>query len=337
MKRIFVIFLAAALLMCGCTRIEEPSEAAMAGIETEAEPQAYPVTVDTLTFNRAPEAVASLSPAITEIIFELGYGDTLVCRSSYCNYPEEAESVPEAGSGANPDIDRIISYAPDLLITQSPIANKDVKRLTDAGISLLTLNAPKDIDELCSCYEKLSLIFSGSIDGTAKAEAALSELKSSVEAAHNSCESIMLIMGITDDGFLVANTGTFAGNYTAAFGTNLAGADEYLFTAEELIAADPQVLFLAHPLKGKNIDSEISSQLRAFSEGHIFVIDSELMERPTSRLAEITQTIADTVREDTGGAGFSEGYAEIPEESTDSEESSENNSDADATNEDEFV
>lgn len=312
MKKILAAVLIIAIAMCGCSRIEEPGEdEALAALATVAEPEAYPVTVDNLTFNCSPSAVASLSPAVTEMLFELGFGDRIVCRSSYCSYPEEALSIPEAGSGVNPDIDAIIKLAPELLITQSPIANKDMRRLTDAGISLLNLAAPKNIDDLCANYEKLSLIFSGSIEGSANAEAVLADLKNAVSGAKNSCESIILIMEMTDEGFLVAGTGTFPGNYTASFGKNLAGENTFLMTGEELISADPQVLFLAHPLKSEDVAPEIAENLQAFTEGHVFVIDSVLMERPTSRLAEITDTIADTVREDTGGAAFTGGYAEI--------------------------
>ena len=110
------------LLLCSCTDIIE-NEDALPAAATMAEPQPYPVEEGNLIFNSSPVTVGSLSPAVTEMIYELGYGDRLICRSSYCDTPEAVLSLPETGSAANPDIDKIISYAPELLITQSPIAN----------------------------------------------------------------------------------------------------------------------------------------------------------------------------------------------------------------------
>ncbi|MCI7766441.1 MAG: helical backbone metal receptor [Oscillospiraceae bacterium] len=312
-KKLILFVLSAAMLFCGCTQVNEyeEEEAVMADVTvTEAAP--YPVTVGGLTFNSSPETVGSLSPAVTEMIFELGFGDRLVCRSEYCNYPEEAENIPAAGSAANPDIDGIISAAPALLITQSPIANKDITRLSQAGISVLSIPAPRSADELGENYRSLSLIFSGSLEGETRAEEATADLRAALNDAKGSCESLVFIMNITADGFSAATGDSFAGDYAAHFGRNIAAANTSLtLTPEELLDADPQVILLAHPLESSDIDPELSSQLSAFERGHVFVINPSLIERPTTRLAGITRKISETVRNDTGGAD----YAEIPETS----------------------
>lgn len=312
-KKLILIFSAAALFLCGCTQVteneEEPAIPANADV-SEAAP--YPVTVGGLTFNSSPESVGSLSPAVTEMLFDLGYGDRLVCRSEYCSYPEEAENIPAVGSAVNPDIDGIINLSPALLITQSPIANKDITRLSQAGISVLSIPAPRSAEELTENYRSLSLIFSGSLEGEERADKATEDLRAALSEAKGSCESLVFIMNITDDGFSAATGDSFAGDFAAHFGRNIAAGNTSLtLTSEELLAADPQVILLAHPLESSDIDAELSSQLSAFSEGHVFVIDASLTERPTARLAGITRKISEAVREDTGGAS----YAEIPEAS----------------------
>ena len=315
MKKILIITIITAVLFCGCTKISDFEEAVPVQGTIVSEPLAYPVTYSNLTFNSSPMTVGSLSPAVTEMLFELNCSDRLVFRSDYCNFPSEAESIPTAGSGANPDFDKIISYAPSLLITQSPIANKDLSRLSKAGISVLTLPAPSSLEDLFDNYEALSLIFYGSIDSKNIADAATSELKSTIAAASGSCESIAFIMNVSDDGFSAATGDTFAGDYIAAFGKNIAeDSTDYTLSSEELIAADPQVIFLANPLESSDIDEEIAGQLSAFTDGHVFVIDSTLMERPTCRLASVTKAFSEAVRKDTGGSKNAVGgYAEIPD------------------------
>lgn len=302
MKRLFICLLTAALLLCGCSEIPEAEEAAATVAVTEEAPKAYPVTVNELVFNSSPETVGSLSPAVTEMIFELGFGDRLVCRSSYCNYPEEAENIPQAGSGANPDFERLIELAPALLITQSPIANKDMTRLSEAGISVMYMSAPSSAEELYEMYEKLSLIFTGSLEGEEKAESAYDGLKSSLAAANDTCGSLAFILNITDDGFMAATGDTFAGDYISCFGENVFGDNRgFSVTVGELEAADPQVIFLARPLTKDDIDEDVADRLSAFSNGHVYTIDGSLMERPTARLAATTDAIAKKVREDIGG------------------------------------
>jgi len=323
-KRFFTLLLGALILLCGCTEVDEISEESVSEETTVTEEPAYPVTAGGLTFNSTPETVGSLSPAVTEMLFELGFGDRLVCRSEYCKYPEAALNITSAGSSANPDIDGIISLSPALLITQSPIANKDITRLNRSGTAVLSLPAPRSDEELLENYRTLSLIFSGNTEGEALADSVTADFRAALDEAKGSCESLVFIMNITEDGFSAATGDSFAGEYASHFGRNIAADNKSMtLTAEELIKADPQVILLAHPLGSEDIDPEISSQLSAFDDSHVFVIDASLTERPTARLAKITRTISETVRADTGGAD----YAEIPEAPSEQSETVEDSAD----------
>ncbi len=300
-KLLLIITIISSLILSGCTEITAPSEETVPVQAAVTEPADYPVTVDNLIFNSSPLTVGSLSPAVTEIIFELGFGDRIICKSSYCDYPEEAQTIPQAGSAANPDFDKIIEYAPSLLITQSPIANKDVTRLGEAGITVMLIPAPSSVEELYGIYSHIALIFAGQNKSAEITENALADFKDAYKSAENSCESLAFIMNVTDDGFSAATGDSFAGDYIKIFGKNAADENTGLsMTWDELLEADPQVLFLAHPLNSESIDYEVSSQLRAFNEGHVYVIDASLMERPTSRLGGITRSISKKLREDAG-------------------------------------
>lgn len=302
------------LFLCGCSAITPINEETAIPVEATVVTEApYPVNVGDLTFNSAPKKVAALSPALAEMIFEIGHGESIICKGEYCDYPSALADIPEAGSSANPDIDAIIEYAPEIVLTQSPIANQDIVRLSDEGITVLMLPAASNIEELYDTYRELALIFEGGITCDAIADAALSGIKEAYDNARGSCESLVFIMDVTEDGFAAVNGSSFAGSYISAFGTNIAALNESpIMTARELIAADPQVIFLAHPLTSDDIGYETSEQLTAFANGYVYVIDSTLFERPTSRLASVTASVSEKLRSDTGGAAFEGGFAVIP-------------------------
>ena len=100
-KKIPAVLVTAALIMCGCSEISQEAPVPTTVSQTEERP--YPVTVGSLVFNEQPQTVGSLSPAITEIICELGYSDKIIGRSSYCDYPESISEKAVIGSAANPD------------------------------------------------------------------------------------------------------------------------------------------------------------------------------------------------------------------------------------------
>ena len=87
-------------------------------------------------------------------------------------------------------------------------------------------------------------------------------------------------------------------------------------TAEELIKADPQYIFLARPLSASDFDSGLAEQLSAFSEDHVFSIDASLTERPTARLAETIRSVSEVMTgTNAETTEFTGGYAEIHETS----------------------
>ena len=110
-KKLVIILISTALFLCGCTKVTEEDAEALPADNTAVTEQPYPVTAGGLTFNSSPVTVGSLSPAVTEMLFELGFGDRIICRSEYCDYPESTENIPSVGSAVNPDIDGIIKYS----------------------------------------------------------------------------------------------------------------------------------------------------------------------------------------------------------------------------------
>ena len=151
------------LMFSGCSKIDENSNK----IETEAittVTEVYPVTVGSLIFNSSPETVISLSPALTEIMAELNLSNKLLGKSSYCDYPDNILKLNNYGSSANPDIGAIIETSPVLLISQSPIAKKDITALENANVRTLIFSAPTSLDDLYKLYSDVYTVFSGDKD-----------------------------------------------------------------------------------------------------------------------------------------------------------------------------
>ena len=55
-------------------------------------------------------------PATTEMLFAMGAGDRLAGVSSYDRFPPEVERLPRVGGLLDPDVERVLSLKPDLVI-----------------------------------------------------------------------------------------------------------------------------------------------------------------------------------------------------------------------------
>ena len=312
-RMMFVLAASFACVLCGCTEIEEESPAPVMATVVSEKP--YPVEAGALTFEEAPKTVGSLSPAVTEIICELGFADKLTGRSEYCVYPESVSDRTTLGSAANPDVDAIIESSPELLISLSPIAKKDITAIEAAGPRVWIISPPESVEDLYRCYEDIAAVFGGKLNCAAAAEDALEPLKKAVNDAKGSMKSFVYIMSPE---LAAASDSTFAGNFFSCFGENAAekrsGGEDISMTAEELLALDPQWIILPDSVSIYELPEETSG-LSAIKSGRVVVLDDEMLERierPTSRLDGAVYEMLEQIEEigNSGNSISDENYEE---------------------------
>src|SRR5262245_22963164 len=103
-----------------------------------------------------PQRIISLAPSITEILFALGVGDRVVGVSSYCDYPPEATKIDRIGTFLQPNVERILTKRPDLVIgVPSPDNRAPVERLESLGLRILIVN-PERIADIYSAIHAIA-------------------------------------------------------------------------------------------------------------------------------------------------------------------------------------
>ncbi len=60
--------------------------------------------------------IVSTAPSITETLFELKLGESVVAVSDYCKYPKETECLPKIGSLYNFNVEAIVELEPDFVV-----------------------------------------------------------------------------------------------------------------------------------------------------------------------------------------------------------------------------
>lgn len=74
------------------------------------------LSIITSVYAIPPNRIISLAPNLTEIIFELGLGDSVVGVTSFCDYPEGARGKPKVGGMSNPSLEAVVSLKPDIVV-----------------------------------------------------------------------------------------------------------------------------------------------------------------------------------------------------------------------------
>ncbi|MGN1136442.1 MAG: ABC transporter substrate-binding protein [Oscillospiraceae bacterium] len=282
----------AAAVFSGCAQVEEElPEVTETAVE---EVQPYPVTIGSLVFNAAPETVGSLSPAITDIIAELGFADKLVGVSSYCEYEGMPSDIADLGSSANPDADVIIKAAPTLLISHSPIAKKDITAIEGAGTRVLIIPAPSSVEELYELYHDIYRVFQGSDENE---EAAVSACFEKLERSFNNYSDVLGdYVYIMSSKLAFASDSSFSGSFFSKLGKNAAANEEGIsLSAERLVELDPEYVIIPSGLKISRLPEELS----AVQNNKVIQLDKEteqLLERPTSEVYKAADFIAAAIK-----------------------------------------
>ncbi|HPH41282.1 MAG TPA: helical backbone metal receptor [Syntrophorhabdaceae bacterium] len=96
--------------------------------------------------------IISLSPVITEGLYLLGMGDNIIGVTIYCQRPSQAKDKQKVGSVVDVNVEKIVNLKPDIVFAMSHTNTKDIKKLRDTGINVITFDIPKTFERLCEIF-----------------------------------------------------------------------------------------------------------------------------------------------------------------------------------------
>lgn len=257
------------------------------------------ITVLGVTFTEEPKTVISLSPFTTEMILQLGLIDRLTGCTNDCVLPEEYKDIPSIGEDDTPDFELIISFKPDLVVSQRSLSKSVLDQLNQSGIKALVIPAAEDLRELSSYYAALACVFWGTEEGISKAE--------------NSLTPLVRVCNVLNQTIPKAEQKTFG--YFPQFGKTAATSDtfgrKYSFPALgkmpfkgvnipiaflKFKPPNPDYLLVPTPYALENLASNPSwKELKAVQNGNVLSIDPSLLERQSPDFAEVLLELAKTI------------------------------------------
>jgi len=248
-----------------------------------------------------PQRIVSHVPSITETLFALDLGDSIVGVSDHCNYPEEATNKPKVGGYFTPSIERIVALDPDLVLTDGHVA--DIAQLEGLGIPYIVLQ-PKDIDGILSNIELLA-----KVTGTQKrAKELISDLEERIDAVAATVENaprprVFYVYDATDPTKpWTAGPGSFLDALISLAGGENVAAQAHgpwiQFSMEELVNSDPEIIVVDAMMGTAVISPEEIKKITtwqgitAVKEDRIGVVDGDLVSRPGPRIVEGLEEMA---------------------------------------------
>ncbi|MGH9855131.1 MAG: helical backbone metal receptor, partial [Blastocatellia bacterium] len=110
-----------------------------------------------------PQRIISLAPNVTEIFFALNLGDRVAGVTGYCDFPEAAKTKEKIGDTLNPNLERIISLKPDLVVVSTASQLENLTRKLDQLAIPVYVTNPRSVREVVTSIRNLGEV-TGAVD-----------------------------------------------------------------------------------------------------------------------------------------------------------------------------
>jgi iron complex transport system substrate-binding protein len=298
---ILVLMLALVFTACGKTsdKKNETSTAseATATPEVTATPTAEPATAtpEATVPETESKKIVSFSPSITEIIYALGAGDMLVGRTDYCDYPEEALQVESIGDFYTPNIEKVVSLDPDVVIASALWTDDIEAKFTEAGIEVLVLEENAKVEDVYSMITTLGTYLGKETEATALVDSMKTDLATITDAVSGlEAKSVYYVVGYGESGDYTATGDTYINDMlTLAGGDNIAkDVTGWSYSLETLIEKDPDIILIGSYAIDDFLVSENYQGLSAVKNKQVYAVDTNLLDRQSNRTIEGVRLIA---------------------------------------------
>lgn len=274
-----------------------------------------------LHFSSPPRRVVSLVPSLTESLFDLGFGDSVVGITDYCVHPsEQIGDLPRIGGPKNPKVEDILKLKPDLVLANwEENTRQTVEALEQAGVPVW-VTFPKTVRQSLDVLWALVSIFNSNI-----AAARLKTLETTLDWVTNSvsqharlryfCPIWYDLYQNNRPWWMVFNRDTYSHDLLAIMGgVNIFADRQRLYplsadlglahpeptqerdvryprvTLEEIINGKPDIILLpSEPMDFSKLDLEqicsIMTDTPAVQDNRVYLVDGSLITWHGTRLA----------------------------------------------------
>lgn len=297
--------IAAASAACGSSSASGSAGASSA----HTDPAGFPVTVTTAGgkthLTARPDAIVSLSPTATEMLYAIGAGKQVKAVDSDSDYPPTAPITKL--SGFQPNAEAIAAYKPDLVIISNNLDGITAK-LTALSIPVLDLPAAADLPDVYREFTELGAATGHAAQAKSEDTRLTAEVASVVASEPKRAKPLTYYYELSANPYYSVTDSTFIGSVLsllgmksvadAAKGSAAAGGYPEL-SPEYILRANPGYILLADAgsANGGQDAATVSSRagwsaLAAVKDKHIIVLNADIASRWGPRIIDLLKTVA---------------------------------------------
>lgn len=247
---------------------------------------------------RTPQRVVSLAPSITEIVFAIGAGETVVGVTEFCDYPPEARSRAHVGD-SRPNLEAILALEPDLVLAMDVVRDDVLETLQQLKIPLFLMEA-KSFEHVYSHIQTLGRI----LRHVKEADALVHTMRRDIQAIDDKTKSLpkpRVLYVVYHEPFLTVGPGSFIHHLLElAGGDNIAkdaGNAYPRLSMEVVLQKDPEILLFPSMGGRGSPETDLEQWMRwtamtAVKTRRLHFVPWTLVSRPGPRIGQGLEALA---------------------------------------------
>lgn len=254
----------------------------------------------------AEQRIITAGGTITEIVFALGQGQTVIATDSSSNFPQSVNQLPKVGYYRELAAEGVLSMAPTHLFTIEGAGREQaLKQIASTGVDVKIYKSPKSMVELADLISTLG----SDLNASSKAKQLIKDIQSSLPNVKEGAKfdgsknkSALYLLSAGSRGLVAAGEETvpdFIFNYAGV--KNI--ASQHLgfkpFNKEYLALEQPDFIVMpAHSVTLKQgrptvCDEPSLTYLHAIKNCNVLVMDGLLSLGMTTRVADAIKQVAE--------------------------------------------
>jgi iron complex transport system substrate-binding protein len=307
-RRLIAVAFAAGLVAAACSSNSNPHAA---GAPHPAKAGGgFPVTVTAANgpvhLTKEPDAILSLSPTATEMLYAIGAGSQVKGVDSDSNYPPQAPRTKL--SGFTPNIEAIAATKPDLVVVSNN-ASSLTKRLAAFHIPVLSLPAPPNIGSVYAQFDELGQATGHEQQAKKEVTMLRSQIRKIIAAVPHRSKPISYYYEL-DQTFFSVTSDTFIGKLLGLLGMKsiadsaqgAAAAGGYpQLSAEYVVKANPDFIILADTVCCHQTAATVASRpgwsgMTAVKSRHVIMLNDDIASRWGPRIVNLLRTVLAAIK-----------------------------------------
>ncbi|MDH5649143.1 MAG: cobalamin-binding protein [Gammaproteobacteria bacterium] len=245
-----------------------------------------------IQLNQPAERIVSIAPFLTELLFDVGAGKSIVGTVEFSDYPQKANDIPRIGASHRLDLEALLALKPDLIVAWGSGNSRELISQLRGMKFTVYVSEPRALEDIPRTLERLGQL-AGTESAAMAAGANFRSIHSNLKQKYSGSSTVRMFYQIWEQPLMTVNDNHVINDVIQLCGgKNVFGKLDQLtpvIDVEAVLKEDP-VAIVAGGM-GEASGEWLCAwrawpQLTAVKQDNLFFIPPSLLQRHTPRILQ---------------------------------------------------